>query len=82
MTTCLKSHSNLPGHVGKSCTTIAANTGQGGQTSMMWSSIFKTTFNKKIYYSRYVNFYLRLVFDSLRSLNIPICKNMEHYEPY
>jgi len=44
MTTCLEKQSYLPGHVDTSCTTIAANTGQGRETSMMWSSIFKTTF--------------------------------------
>jgi hypothetical protein len=44
MTTCLKNHSHLPGHIDHACTTIAANTGQGRETSMMWSSIFKATF--------------------------------------
>ena len=44
MTTCLKNHSHLPGHIDHSCITIAADTGQGRVTSWMWSSIFKTTF--------------------------------------
>jgi hypothetical protein len=44
MTTCLDNYSHLPGYIDHSCTTIAADTGQGRETSMMWSSIFKTTF--------------------------------------
>ena len=56
MTTCLKNHSNLPGHIDQSCTTIAAKTGQGRETSMMWSSIFKTTFtNAYVIAGKFVN---------------------------
>jgi len=44
MTTCLENHSQLPGHIDQSCTTIAANTGQGRETSLMWSSIVINTF--------------------------------------
>ena len=56
MTTCLKNHGHLPGHIDHSCTTIAANTGQGRETSMMWSSIFKTTFtNTYVIAGKFVN---------------------------
>ena len=44
MTTCLDNYSHLPGYIDHSCITIAADTGQGRETSWMWSSIFKTTF--------------------------------------
>ena len=56
MTTCLDNHSHLPGHIDHSCTTIASNTGQGKETSMMWSSIFKATFtNTYVIAGKFVN---------------------------
>jgi hypothetical protein len=59
MTTCLKNHSHLPGHIDQSCTTIAANTAQGRETSMMWSSISKTTFtNAYVIAGKFVNKFL------------------------
>jgi hypothetical protein len=59
MTTCLKNHSHLPGHIDQSCTTIAANTAQGRETSMMWSSISNTTFtNAYVIAGKFVNKFL------------------------
>jgi hypothetical protein len=59
MTTCLKNHSHLPGHIDQYCTTIAANSAQGRETSMMWSSISKTTFtNAYVIAGKFVNKFL------------------------